>query len=163
MLDELRRLSWAPRSFFNKLRRLEKAVAELSANLGREPTVNELAEKLSLSEKAVEQIFAEINKKSLLSLEELLFYNLESRLESGEPMGKDAGPEERLLQKERKELLARAIDTLSERERLILALYYYEKLTLKEIAGVMALSAPRISQLHARALIKMRNFLKKQG
>ena len=165
MLDELRKLSWSPRSLYKKLRDLQESEQQLSNRLGREPSVQELAGELKWTTEAVEQVYTQLNSFSLVSLDSLLFPP------SGEEQREDvflsdksfAGPEERIEQREWKEALSKAIDALPRREKLILALYYKEELTLKEIGQILKVSTARVSQIHARIMRLLRGTLDRDG
>ncbi len=161
MLDELRRLSWPPRSLFQRLRQLQAAEQKLGHQLGREPSNQELALELDWSPETVEQVYTQMNNHSLVSLESLLFTPAGSGSpEGGEELlraeGPFATPEDSLEKEERRDVLANAIEGLTEREKLVLALYYKEELTLKEIGAVLKVSTARVSQIHARALRNLR-------
>ncbi len=166
MLDELRRLSWPPRSLYRRLRELQGAEQKLAHQLGREPSTAELADALKWSVEAVEQVYSQVNSYALVSLESLLFAPAASS-EGGEeellPAGPFVTPEENLERDERREVLTRALNALAERERLLLALYYKEELTLKEIGSLLKVSTARVSQLHARALRSLRESLHAAG
>jgi RNA polymerase sigma factor for flagellar operon FliA len=167
MLDELRRITWMPRSMYQRLRQLQDAEQKISHRLGREPTVQELAVELHWSPEAVEQVYAQMNCYSLVSLESLLFAPLAVNSESGEELflseGSFATPEESLEKEERQEILARAIEELPEREKMVLSLYYKEELTLREIGQVLNISTARVSQIHARCIFSLREELQKAG
>ncbi len=168
MLDELRRLSWPPRSLYRRLRELQGAEQKLGHRLGREPSIPELAAELEWSPEAVEQVYAQMNSYALVSLESLLFTPAspfsgeggEAELVSEGPF---KTPEECVEREERGEVLAGAIESLPERERLVLALYYKEELTLKEIGQVLNVSTARVSQIHARSLRNLREEMHKAG
>jgi RNA polymerase sigma factor for flagellar operon FliA len=167
MLDELRKLSWSPRSFSQRLRQLQIAEQRLGHRLGRDPSISELAIELGWTPAAVEQVYAQVNYYSLISLDSLLFapsfFSSGSKKDLLSATGPFMLPEEGLEKKERRELLAKAIEELPEREKLILSLYYKEELTLKEIATVLKISTARVSQLHARTLRILRAKLKDLG
>ena len=167
MLDELRRITWMPRSMYQRLRRLQDAEQKLSHSLGREPSVQELALELGWSTEAVEQVYAQMNCYSLVSLESLLFAPAATNIDSAEELfpsdGSCATPEESLEMEERKEILVQAIERLPEREKMILALYYKEELTLKEIAQVLNITTARVSQIHARCIFNLREEMQKAG
>jgi RNA polymerase sigma factor for flagellar operon FliA len=168
MLDELRKLSWSPRSFSQRLRQLQAVEQKLGHSLGREPSIAELAAELDWTPSAVEQLYAQVNYYSLVSLESLLFTPslLASEAGGGDPLsfaGPFILPEDSVEKKERQELLAKAIEELSEREKLILSLYYKEELTLKEIGSLLKVSIARVSQIHAKTLQKLRIKLKNWG
>jgi len=148
MLDELRRLCWLPRSLIRQMRELDKAQTDLSGRLGREPTELELAKEMGLKPEALHKVIAEINSAFLLSLEETSFHH----------SAVDA-PETVVLDGIAANELAAAIDKLPERQRVMLALYYQEEMTLKEIGLVLGVSESRVCQLHARALAYLRTVL----
>lgn len=154
MLDELRRNCWLPRSLTSRMREMDKAQAVLAARLGREPMEEELAAEMGLKPDAVYKAVAEINCASFLSLEQLLFAP-----EAADP---EATPLESVLAGEEQEMLAGAIDQLPERQRLMLALYYQEEMTLKEIGLVLGVSESRVCQLHAQALARLRTIMVKE-
>jgi RNA polymerase sigma factor FliA len=159
MLDELRKMSWLPRSVIAKSREFEKAQAVLTQNLGRSPTEDEMANHLEISKKELNLLMAQINTRSLVHLESYLFSSSEGekRLEDYLPETRDwADPEEILLKNERTAELAEAIKRLNEREQLVLSLYYHEELTLREIGDVLSVSESRVSQIHARIMVKLR-------
>jgi RNA polymerase sigma factor for flagellar operon FliA len=151
MLDELRRSCWVPRSLMRQMRALDKAQVVLAAKFGREPTEDELAAELGLKPEALHKVVTEINCAALLSLDELLF--------APEAEGPEAIPLDVVVAEEEKELLAGAIDKLPERQRLVLALYYHEEMTLKEIGLVLGVSESRVCQLHAQAISKLRTVI----
>ncbi len=155
VIDYMRRNDWIPRGVRKRSQEVERAAVEFAARHGREPTDEELAAFLGVSREELLQIQSEGGRQSMVSLEEML---LEA---SAEILGPDTGetPEGRLQESELTEMLARAIDALPERERLIISLYYYEELTLKEISSVLGVSESRVSQLHTRAVGDLRSAL----
>lgn len=156
VIDGLRALDWVPRTLRQKNKHLEEAFVQLEAELGREPTNEDLAAKLNVSVKEVEE---EISKTSLLSLISFDEY-LESNHEAAEPGDSgEESPETVFDQKELKQILAAAIENLTEKERLVVTLYYYEELNLKEISKVMDVSESRVSQIHSKAMLKLRTRL----
>jgi RNA polymerase sigma factor for flagellar operon FliA len=167
MLDELRKLSWSPRSLYKRLRDLQEAEQQLGHRLGHEPSIEELANELQWSVEAVEQVYAQFNSYSLVSLESLLFPPSGPGGEQGGDIfldeGPFVGPEERVERQEWRNALVQAIEELPQREKLILALYYKEELTLREIGQILKVSTARVSQIHARILRLMRGKLHKIG
>lgn len=166
MLDELRRVTWMPRSIYKRWRKLQDVEQQMSNRLGREPSSEELSSELQWSPEEVAQVYTHMNCCSLVSLESLLFdpsfsaEQPEKALSGGDPF---ISPEESLEKSERREALSKAIEGLSEREKLILALYYKEELTLKEIGQVIKVSTARVSQIHARSLLNLRKKLQGEG
>lgn len=161
MIDELRKVSLAPRSFFPRLRRVQEAEAQLRQRLHREPSSAETARFLGWSESVLDQVWCGYNLLAVLSLEKLLFESIRGdSLKLEETLSADWGdPEEAVLGDEKMSLLSAALDRLPPREKLLLSLYYYEDLTQKEIASIMNISTARVSQLHARALRRLRELL----
>ncbi|NLZ93483.1 MAG: FliA/WhiG family RNA polymerase sigma factor [Firmicutes bacterium] len=151
MLDELRSLSWLPRSLFKQMRDLEQTVQKLTVTLGREPKEEEIAAGLGVSVKKLHKILKDINCSSLVSLEEILF---------ALPADNSAeGALEQLLAAEEEERLSDAIQKLPERYQQLLALYYQEGLTLKEIGLVLGVTESRVCQLHAQIISRLRSLL----
>ncbi|MBS4021271.1 MAG: FliA/WhiG family RNA polymerase sigma factor [Dethiobacter sp.] len=163
MLDELRKMSWLPRSLLSKTREVEKSNSVLSAALGRSPSEEELAAHMKISTQELYTLLAQINSKSLVYLEEYLFAADENAMKVEEYLSDQSewvNPEASLIKKEQEGKLAGAVDTLSEREQLILHLYYQDELTLKEIGQVLDISESRVSQIHSRIMLKLRHQLK---
>lgn len=158
MLDELRKLDWIPRSIRSKTRELEKVIAELEHEKGRPALDEEISQRLNISLEDYFNLLKEVSSVSLLSLDSAIFTDegnkgeLHNVIEDKE----EAEPDEAINRDELKELIIRAIDDLPETERLVIALYYYEELTLKEIGQVLQLSESRISQIHTKTILSLR-------
>ncbi len=162
IIDHLRKNDWAPRSLRYKAKEIESAYKDLELKLSRTPTDDEVAEYIGVDKTTFLKTLGDIGALSILSLEELLENNMEVRtIPSGEENRNThvKQPDELLEAKETKRLLREAIEGLPERERLIITLYYYEGLTYKEIGKVLDVSESRISQLHTRAVLRMKNCL----
>lgn len=159
ILDSLRVLDWSPRELRRKGRAIEETIRALTSQLGRTPGEAEIAAEMGLTLSAYQQILGELKSLEIGSL------NLERNEESGEeelayvPGPATDDPLFRCLQGEMRERLAAAIEALPERERLVLTLYYYEELTMKEIAQVLELVESRISQIHSAAVLRLRSAL----
>lgn len=162
MLDYLREMDWFPRSVRQSSTRLQNAYARLEALLGRPPEEEEVAEELKISVDELRKRLAMLSGLSVLSHDEaeeggaggcVQYYLSEA--------AKNEAREEELL-RDLKEVLAKAIDTLPDRERQLIALYYYEDLTMREISEIFHLGEPRICQLHAQAVLRMRGKLRGQ-
>lgn len=160
-IDFVRKQDWVPRRVRRTAREVSEAYNALSTELMREPSTKELAENMGISEDAVNKHYAEMAIGSVMSFEDLLQNALPGR---GEPMGSDIEdvetlPERGLMQTELKEQLMLAIESLTEKERTVVSLYYYEHLKFHEIATVMGVSESRISQTHSKAISKMNGCL----
>jgi RNA polymerase sigma factor for flagellar operon FliA len=162
IIDELRALDWVPRSVRSRAREIERAIGELEAKLGRAPTDDEIAAKVGISEDELEESLTDISRSSIAALDELWSVSGEgdqiSLLDTIEdPSG--LRPAEALDETETKELLADAIARLPEREKLVITLYYYEELTLREIGEVLGVTESRVSQLHTKAILRLKSRL----
>lgn len=162
IIDELRSLDWVPRSVRARAREVERAHAALEGTLQRAPTDEEMAAKLELTVDAFRGVLLEIANSSVLALDDLWTF---ADPEGGSQISildtiKDPGaadPETEAQASELKDRLADAIESLPERERLVIALYYYENLTLREIGEVLDVTESRVSQLHTKAVIGLRS------
>ena len=146
MIDYLRAKDWLPVSMRQKIRKYEQTLSRLENELGRAATDAELAAALSISRDELKTLENQCNAAMIIPLEDYLKTDTA-----------DATDATQLF--ELKETLARAIERLPERERLVVTLYYYEEMTLKEISAVMNLTEARISQLHTKAIFRMRGYL----
>jgi RNA polymerase sigma factor for flagellar operon FliA len=162
IIDELRSLDWVPRSVRTRARQIERAIALLERELMRAPTDDEIAKKLGISREELEDSLREISRTSVAALDELWSPSgggdqiaLIDTIEDGS--GPD--PETSFEQSEIKEALAEAISVLPEREKLVVTLYYYEELTLREIGEVLGVTESRVSQLHTKAILRLKAHL----
>ena len=153
MIDYLRAKDWIPVTMRQKIRKYEQKVYDLESELGRTATDAEIAEALAITTKELNTLVSQFNSSTIIPLEEYL--------KTDSPEAIDADPVETTEFLELKDTLAKAIDKLPEKERLVVSLYYYDELTLKEISLIMHLSEARISQLHTKAIIRMRGYLGK--
>ena len=164
MLDEIRSMDWVPRSVREKQADVQMAREALERELGRHPGDDELAARLGLSLEDLDTLLWEIDPHPVLSLDEV-FGPDETEGESlGDhlPGPKGDDPLSRLLQGEALDALAGALDALPEKQRLVLKLYYYEELTMKEVARVLDVSESRVSQIHSQALRGIRALLEER-
>ncbi|MDF2565063.1 MAG: polymerase, sigma 28 subunit, FliA/WhiG [Massilibacillus sp.] len=151
ILDSLRAKDWLPVSLRQKIRKYEHVVSELEANFGRAATDQEIADKLGVSVNDLSVLLNQLNVATVIPLEEYV---------KSEPVrGTTVSPSDNIEHKELQDSLAKAIDKLPEKERLVVSLYYYDELTLKEISLILKLSEARISQLHTKAVFRMRGYL----
>jgi len=162
IIDELRALDWIPRSVRSKAREVEKTYAELEARLHRTPTEPEVAAQMDIPLKELHHIFSQVSYVNLVALDELL-----SGGEKGDSLSlgdtlEDTRAEDPVMAfegEETKFLLARAIDQLSEREKIVVTLYYYENMTLAEIGRILGVTESRICQMHSKAVLQLRTKL----
>jgi RNA polymerase sigma factor FliA len=160
ILDHLRSLDWVPRSVRQKAALIEKVSHELEGRLGRPATEEEIATELGLTLAQYQELLGKVGEMTLFSLEDLGFGGGEERLgKENEDDEAEADPLQALLSQERVHLVADAIGQLPEREKLVIALYYNEDLTMKEVGGVLGLTESRVSQLHSQAMLRLKRCL----
>jgi RNA polymerase sigma factor FliA len=162
IIDELRSLDWVPRSVRARAREVEQAHAKLEAHYQRSPTDEEMADELEMTVEEFQNVLLDIANSSVLALDDLwTFADPEGGSQVSildtikDPQGVD--PETEAASSELKDRLADAIESLPERERLVIALYYYENLTLREIGEVLGVTESRVSQLHTKAVLGLRS------
>ena len=164
IIDELRSLDWVPRSVRSRAREIEQANSKLEHELGRAPTDEELAERLNMSEEELQEALLQISNSSILALEELWMTPDSSgdKVSLLDTIEDEIGPDPQaaLDTSEVKDRLGEAIQDLPERETLVVALYYFENLTLREIGEVLGVTESRVSQLHSKAVLRLRSRLK---
>jgi RNA polymerase sigma factor for flagellar operon FliA len=166
IIDELRAIDWIPRSVRYKAREVEKAYAALEARLHRTPTEAEVATELGIALDDLHAIFSQVSFVNVIALDELLNVGGErgdklSLVDTLEDT-KAEDPVAAFESEETKYLLARAINTLPEREKIVVTLYYYEGLTLAEIGQVLGVTESRICQMHTKAVLQLRGKLADQ-
>ncbi len=161
VLDYLRRCDWVPRSIRQKSHDLEEAAVRLERRLGRQPEGAEIAAECEMSPAEYSQVLAALGATTLIPTGDLGFGRGEESLTEDEALSDDAenGPMKRVLRKERVEILAGAIEQLPEKERIIVSFYYFEGLTMREMAAALGLTEGRISQLHSQAMARLRGAL----
>jgi RNA polymerase sigma factor for flagellar operon FliA len=162
IIDELRSMDWVPRSVRARARHIERAIGELEARLGRAPTDDEIAKKLGITEEELEDSLGEIARSSIAALDELWTVSGSSggdQVALIDTIEDESAPDPQgtLSETEQKEALADAIARLPEREKLVVTLYYYEELTLREIGEVLGVTESRVSQLHTKAVLALRS------
>lgn len=151
ILDYLRSKDWIPVGTRQKIRKYERAVYELETELGRPAKDEEIAQRLQVPVYEVTDIERELSSATLVPFEEYV--------RSGDIESFEMTPSDSVEFKQLRDTLANAIDRLPEKERLVVSLYYYEELTLKEISLIMHLTEARISQLHTKAVFRLRGHL----
>ncbi len=159
IFDELRAIDWVPRSVRQKTREIDEAVHRLEASLGRAATDEEIADELGMSVKDFQKSLLKISGTSILSLNDVWYtgedndkVSIVDSIESPQSLNPDI-----IVEKEEiKKVIVQAIEELPEKEKKVLVLYYYEDLTLKEIGKVLEVTESRISQLHTKAIMRLR-------
>ena len=159
IIDELRSLDWVPRSVRSRAREIERAIAELEAKLGVAPDDEQIAAKIGITVEELESSLTDISRSSIAALDELWSVSgdgdqvslLDTIEDTAEPH-----PAAALDETETREALADAISRLPEREKLVVTLYYYEELTLREIGEVLGVTESRVSQLHTKAILRLK-------
>jgi RNA polymerase sigma factor for flagellar operon FliA len=159
IIDELRAMDWVPRSVRFKAREIEKANADLESILKRAPSERELAERLGVSLSELHDVINQISFVSVLALDELLSVGTDR----GEQVSlidtladRNVDPTTGLEGQETRGLLAAAINSLSEREKIVVTLYYFEGLTLAEIGEILGVTESRVCQIHTKAVGQLR-------
>jgi RNA polymerase sigma factor for flagellar operon FliA len=160
ILDSLRELDWGSRLLRHKGRQVEEAISKLSKKLARQPEGEEIAAELNISIDELYEITRSVDGAILVGQQVNSMYDRSEKQDLIESApSRDESPYELCARTEVKEKLAQVIGTLSEKEQMVISLYYKEELTMKEVAAVMNLGESRISQLHTLALAKLRAVL----
>ncbi len=162
IMDELRKLDWAPRLLRKKAREIEKKCKELEEKHGRTASDDELATALNISTDELNGIYSDLNSTTFLSLDEVWQND-----DGNKPISRLQTIEDSLItnqfnyvhQNEVKEILASSIDELPEKEKLVIVLYYYENLTLREIGEILDVSESRVCQIHTKVVTRLRSSL----
>ena len=159
ILDQIRKMDWIPRTVRQKRKKIEEAIKQIETKTGRNASDEEIAKELGIGEEELNDWQTQLNVTNVISLNEFVE-------QGGEPV-MDAKnnshfiqPEESVQEEELKKVLMESLELLTEKEKKVILLYYYEDLTLKEISSILEVSESRVSQLHTKALLKMR---KKMG
>ncbi|MCC6954106.1 MAG: FliA/WhiG family RNA polymerase sigma factor [Deltaproteobacteria bacterium] len=162
ILDSFRSQDWAPRSLRHKAHKLENAYMRLEQELGRPADDTEVAADMGVDIETLQKMLSEVSSVVMLSFEELGFGHGEDRfLAEDNVASARPDPLSNLLDTERVEIIARALDRLPEKERLVITLYFYEELNLKEIGEIIGVTESRASQIRSRALLRLRSYLKR--
>lgn len=155
ILDQIRKMDWIPRTIRQKQKKIDAVSKDIEASLGRNATPEEIAEKLGISDDEYIEWQTQMKVTNLVSLDEYMEQG--SDVANGKTTSSHfAMPEEVLEENELKQVLAQALELLTDKEKKVIQLYYYEELTLKEISVILEVSESRISQLHTKALQKMK-------
>lgn len=156
ILDQIRKMDWIPRTVRQKQKKLDETIRGIEMRTGKNASDEEIAKELNLSKEELTEWQSQLKITNVISLNEFL--------EQGQELVMDAKvnshfaqPEDVVGESELKEVLEQALNVLTEKEKKVILLYYYEDLTLKEISKVLEVSESRVSQLHTKALLKMRD------
>ncbi len=166
IMDELRKLDWAPRLLRKKAREIDRKCKELEEKYGRSATDDEVATALNISQAELNSVYSDLNSTTFLSLDEVWQND-----DGNKPISRLQTVEDCLItnqfhylqQAEVKAILAQAINQLPEKEKLVVVLYYYENLTLREIGEILDVSESRVCQIHTKVVTRMRAGLMKKG
>ena len=159
ILDQIRKMDWIPRTVRQKQRKIDDAIKNIEMRTGKNASDEEIAVELGVSEDEYMTWQSQLKVTNVVSLNEYLEQGTEPAMDAGHN-SHFVQPEDAVAEQELKQVLEESLDTLTEKERKVILLYYYEELTLKEISSVLEVSESRISQLHTKALMKMK---KKMG
>ena len=159
ILDQIRKMDWIPRSVRQRQRKIDEAMKQIEMRTGKTASDEELAKQLGLTDEEQCSWQTQLKVTNVVSLNEFEENGSEPMIDSAHPV-RFSQPEEVVEEAELKEKLAESLELLTEKERRVIELYYYEDMTLKEISKILEVSESRISQLHTKALNKMR---KKMG
>jgi len=157
ILDQIRKMDWIPRTLRQKQKKIDNAYKKIELEMGRPATDEEVARELEISEDELDDWQSQAKSSNLISLDEYM--------DGGESKADIASsadyvqPEKVVEQAALKQILVEALELLTEKEKKVIVLYYYEELTLKEISAVLEVTESRVSQLHTKALQKLRNKL----
>ena len=159
ILDQIRKMDWMPRTVRQRQRKIDEAIKQVEMRTGKTASDDEIAKELGVSEDELTNWQSQLKVTNVVSLSEFEENGPEPVMDTSRN-SHFAQPEEVVEESELKQMLVDSLELLTEKERKVIELYYYEELTLKEISRILEVSESRISQLHTKALVKMR---KKMG
>lgn len=158
ILDQIRKMDWIPRTIRQKQRKIDEAIKSVESKSGHSASDVEVAKELGISEDEYTDWQTDMNLTNVISLNEFVEQGSEPVMDT-ESNSHFIQPEEKISKDELKNKLAESLKLLTEKEQKVILLYYYEEMTLKEISQVLSVSESRVSQLHTKALGKMRNVM----
>ncbi len=157
ILDQIRKMDWIPRTIRQKQKRIDAVCKDIETRLGRSATDEEIASELGISDDEYLEWQSQMKITNVVSLNEYMEQGAEVPAEGNQfTTSRFDSPEENIEKEELKKVVEESLEQLTEKEKKVILLYYYEELTLKEISNVLEVSESRISQLHTRALQKMK-------
>jgi RNA polymerase sigma factor for flagellar operon FliA len=162
IIDSLRKLDWVPRNIRQKARHIETAILEVEQKLGREASPEEIAEYLGMDVEEYMKYAEKISNSGLISIDTKVGLDDEGNTSLWQIISiNDDTPDKYVEEEELKKIISDIISKLKERERLVITLYYYEELSMKEIGEILGLTESRISQIHTKTMIKIKNMIEK--
>lgn len=159
ILDQIRKMDWIPRTIRQRQKQIDSVIHQIEAEKGREATDEEIAASLGISDDEYMQWQSQMKITGVVSLNEYLETGSDISNEKAQASGHFEQPEAAIEKEELKQMLMEALELLTEKEKKVILLYYYEDLTLKEISNILEVSESRVSQLHTKALSKMKTKL----
>ncbi len=159
ILDQIRKMDWIPRTIRQRQKKIEAAIREIEKDGGHVATDAEIAAKMEISEDEYQNWQNQMKVTGVVSLNEFMDQGADIPEDANNRSSSFVKPEEAIEKEELKKMLAESLEVLTDKEKKVILLYYYEELTLKEISEVLEVSESRVSQLHTRALQKMREKL----
>ncbi len=165
IVDELRSMDWVPRSVRRKARDIERAIARLQTELGRPPDDAEVAAELEISVETLSDHLAQISMTSVGALDAALTGSDGSTIRVVDTVADEdtLQPDQHIDEVAMRELLREAMDRITEREQQVLALYYFEGLTLSQIGEIIGVTESRVSQIHSKAILTLRSHIERAG
>lgn len=165
VLEMLREEDWVPRSIREKLRALDRAQSLIEVQMGRSPTTRELSEHLGLTDQEVHVLQSRMKKTTVFSLDDTVqMHDSDDNIHFIElVVDENTNPLTEIEGREIRKALHLGIDTLPDRERIVITLYYYESLTFREIGKVLGVSESRVYQLHNQAMNRLKGYLREQS
>lgn len=163
VIDIARKQDWVPRTVRKSFKEIQEKAAEMYARDGQEPSWEALADEVGMKVGKLQNIMGKMNMFSILSLDTIMEETQEKQKVSG-LLATDftKQPEEKYLEVELRQVLKEGVQTLKEKEQMVISMYYVEELNMKEIASILNVSEPRISQIHSNAIRKLKEYLQKQ-
>lgn len=155
ILDQIRKMDWIPRTVRQKQKKIDEAIRKIETETGKKALDEEIASELGINEEELSNWQGQLKVTNLVSLNEYVDQGIEPVMDA-ERNSHFVQPEDAIAEEEVKKVLAQSLELLTEKERKVITLYYYEDLTLKEISNILEVSESRISQLHTKALAKMK-------
>lgn len=159
ILDQIRKMDWIPRTIRQKQKKMEAAIKEIESASGKTATDEEIAKSLGISDDEYTEWQQQMMVTNVVSLNEFADQGTEAPIDRSKAGTGFESPEQNIEAQELKSMLAKSLEVLTEKEKKVIMLYYYEELTLKEISNILEVSESRVSQLHTKALVKMKKKL----